>query len=96
MTTPKKPLPPTASDADERDIRTPWYRAPIVWLGILLTAGLIAGYSVLIYISHEQASHTRAGASIKESAELNQLFGVPFDRDQLQAAKPQPAPADKP
>lgn len=84
-----------AQDAakDARAISTPWYRAPIVWFGIVLSLALVMGYSVLIYISHTQASHEKAGASIKPSEQLNQLFGVPFTRDQVKAAANTPASA---
>lgn len=68
---------------DARDTKLPWYRSGMVWFGILLTLLLLAGYSLLIYVSHQQANHDHPVASIKQSDELNQLFGIPFSRDQL-------------
>lgn len=84
MTTPKKPSPPVTNKADAHGAGTPWYRVPVVWIGIFLTLIILAGLIHLIIVSHDYQGQTALPKA--ETRELNRVLGVPLARE------PQSAP----
>lgn len=76
----------------KRDTKNAWYRAPIVWFGILLSALLLFGYARLLIISHKNAVEQPPPAVRTDShgdKQLTQILGVPL-------STPAATSADKP
>lgn len=58
----------------------PWYKAPIVWLGVFLTLLVLAGCIHMIMVGH-QASTNEESTSNKNDKALTHILGMPLSRD---------------
>lgn len=60
----------------------PWYKAPIVWLGVFLTLLVLAGCIHMIMVGHQAStSEASTSSSKKDEKALTHILGMPLSRD---------------
>lgn len=86
MATPQKHSLPVTNDPTSHGTRTPWYRVPVVWIGIFLTLLIMAGLLHLIIVSHNYSGQTALPATA--TRDLNRVLGVPLARESKSTSTP--------
>lgn len=86
-----------ASEQSQSGTRLPWYRVPVLWLGIFITLLILVGCIHLIVVGHRHAGDA-ATSQASDGKQLTHLLGVPLSRETIQAESPQAAapPAERP
>ncbi|CBL46308.1 hypothetical protein HDN1F_27250 [gamma proteobacterium HdN1] len=92
--------PPQATKPTTRDAGLPWYRVPVLWLGIFLTALVAFGCIHLIVISHRAAAagaaHEAPASAVPASKDAGQhkpvthVLGMPLSNEHVPAVPNRP------
>ena len=87
-----------ANEQPQSGTRLPWYRVPVLWLGIFITLLILVGCIHLIVVGHRHAGDAASTSRAGDDKQLTHLLGVPLSRETIQAQSPQAAapPAEQP
>lgn len=82
----------------ESDTSLPWYRVPVLWLGVFITLLILVGCIHLIIVGHRHAGDAATTSQTSDNKQLTHLLGVPLSRETIQTESPQAAapPAEQP
>lgn len=71
----------TSKHDEKHDTRLPWYRVPVLWLGIFITLLVLFGCIHLLVIGHRYADTSEQQTPTGETKALTHLFGVPLSSE---------------
>lgn len=99
MTTPNKQSPQVKSNKQTEGTKLPWYRSPIVWLGIVITIVIFIGCLQFLMLAADIRSHeSEYGLSNSQDQatnpsndkELTHILGVPISASSNASSDEQP------
>lgn len=89
MTTPNRQSPQVKSKTKVEGTKQPWYRSPVVWLGIIITVVVLIGCLQFLYLAAEiRSNESSRNIEIRQDKatnkkELTHILGVPISASSI-------------
>lgn len=93
MTTPNRQSPQVKNNVQTEGAKVPWYRSPIVWLGIVITVVVFIGCLQFLMLAadirsqesaYNSTSNNNTQTKTSKKKELTHILGVPISASSLE------------